>query len=69
MDKIPAAVVILIGTFIVSVVAGFNDELGKFLFAFMLIVAFIWLAGQGTQTHVASWEKIASATNVGVTLV
>lgn len=43
MDRIPQAVVILSGVLIVSIVAGFNDELGKFLFAFMLIVAFVWL--------------------------
>jgi len=48
-DKIPVAVVILAGTLIVSVMAGWNDNLGKFLFAFMLIIGAIWLIQPGTQ--------------------
>jgi hypothetical protein len=62
MDKIPTAIVILIGTFIVSVVAGFNDELGKFLMVYMIIVAFIWLAFAGPQTVVSKAETIVGAT-------
>jgi hypothetical protein len=58
MDKIPTAVVILIGTFVVSVIAGFNDELGKFLMTYMIIVALIWLAFAGPQKVITKAETI-----------
>lgn len=48
-DKIVPAVVILAAVLIMSVFAGFNDELGKFLFAFLLIFFFVWLASGGVQ--------------------
>jgi hypothetical protein len=71
MDKIPTAVVILIGTFVVSVVAGFNDELGKFLMVYMIIVAFIWLAFAGqAQSVVTKAETVVGASNAaGLTIL
>jgi hypothetical protein len=72
VDKIPAAIVILTGTVIVAVIAGWNNNLGKFLFAFMLIVAMVWLIGGGTQSELAKWAGIAksgTSTPSKVTLV
>lgn len=57
-DKLPAAITILVGTGIVAIIAGFNDQLGKFLFTFMVIVALIWLVGGGTQGKLADWSNI-----------
>lgn len=59
-DKIPAAIVILVGTGLLSIFAGFNNQLGKFLFAFMLIIAMAWLIGGGTQAHLAKWTSLGS---------
>lgn len=62
MDKIPAAVVMLTGVVILAIIAGWSTNLGKFLFAFMLIVAFVWLIGGGTQSELAKWTGIAKGT-------
>lgn len=67
MDKIPAAIVILVGTGLVAILAGFNDQFGKFLFVFMLIVAVTWLIGGGTQGHLASWSSIVTGKKTGGT--
>jgi hypothetical protein len=48
-DKIVPAVVILTAVMVMSVFAGFNDELGKFLFAFLLIFFLVWLGSGGVQ--------------------
>jgi hypothetical protein len=69
MNKVPAAIVILVGTGIVAILAGFNDQLGKFLFAFMLIVALIWLIGGTTQANLAHWSSIISGSSSGGTQV
>lgn len=71
MDKVPTAIVILVGTVILTIIAGFNQNLGKFLFAFMIIVALIWLIGGGTQSDIAKWTGIAkgsASSSSGVTL-
>ena len=65
MDKIPAAIVILVGTGIVAILAGFNDAFGKFLFVFMVIVAVVWLVGGGVQGHLAQWSSLATGTKTG----
>jgi hypothetical protein len=69
MDKIPAAIVILVGTGIVSILAGFNDQFGKFLFVFMIIVAFAWFMGVGVQGDVSRWASIASGSKGGTQVV
>lgn len=60
MDKIPAAIAILVGTGIVAILAGFNDAFGKFLFVFMVIVAAVWLVGGGVQGHLSQWSSLAT---------
>lgn len=55
MDKIPAAITILVGTGLVAIIAGFNNQLGHFLFVFMLIIAMIWLLGGGVQGDLTKW--------------
>lgn len=67
MDKIPAAIVILVGTGIVAILAGFNDQFGKFLFVFMLIVAATWLIGGGVQGHLSSWSSLVTGKKAGGT--
>lgn len=69
MDKIPAAIVILVGTGIVAILAGFNDAFGKFLFVFMLIVAFVWFVGGGVQGNLASWTKFIGGGSSGVQIL
>lgn len=69
MDKVPAAIVILVGTGIVAILAGFNDNLGKFLFAFMVIVAAIWLIGGTTQGNLTRWSSIISGSKTGGTQI
>lgn len=64
MDKVPTAVVILVGTVVLSIIAGFNQNLGKFLLAFMLIVAFVWLIGSGTQTDLTRWLSLGKTSDV-----
>lgn len=64
MDKVPTAVVILVGTVVLSILAGFNQNLGKFLLAFMLIVAFVWLIGSGTQTDLTHWLSLGKTSDV-----
>ena len=63
MDKIPTAIVILAGTVILAIIAGWNQNLGKFLFAFMIIVALVWLIGGGTQSDIAKWTGIAKGSS------
>jgi hypothetical protein len=60
MDKVPAAIVILVATGLLAIMAGFNDAFGKFLFVFMLIIAAIWLLGGGVQGHLASWSRLVT---------
>lgn len=69
IDKIPAAITILVGVGILSIFAGFNDQLGKFLFVFMLIIAFIWLIGSGTQTNLIRWTSNLSTSKGSAQLV
>jgi hypothetical protein len=76
MNKIPTAAAILIGVGVVAVLAGFNDQLGKVLMVFMIIVAFLWLIGGGTQTDLAKWTSMlggtgaaADATTAGLSLI
>jgi hypothetical protein len=57
-DKIPAAITILVGTGVLSILAGFNNQLGKFLLVFMVIIAMAWLIGGGTQGHLAKWTSL-----------
>lgn len=64
MDKVPTAVVILVGTVVLSILAGFNANLGKFLLAFMIIVAFVWLIGGGTQADLTRWLRLGKTSNV-----
>jgi hypothetical protein len=61
MDEIPAAIVIGSATLILSIIAGFNDNLGKFLFAFMLIFVFAWFIAQMSSptSPVKRWGAIA----------
>lgn len=69
-DKIPAAITILVGTGVLSILAGFNNQFGKFLFVFMLIIAAVWLIGGGTQTHLVKWTSIMTGnTGKGAQLV
>jgi hypothetical protein len=65
MDKIPAAIVILIGTGVVAILAGLNDAFGKFLLVFMVIVAVVWLMGGGVQGKLTSWTSLITGTNSG----
>jgi hypothetical protein len=62
MDKIPAAIVILIGTGIIAILAGLNDAFGKFLLVFMIIVAVVWLMGGGVQGKLTSWSSLITGT-------
>lgn len=66
MDKIPAAITILVGTGIVAIIAGFNEQLGHFLFVFMLIIALMWLLGGGVQGDLTKWTgTLTGNTNTG----
>lgn len=58
MDRVPTAVAILVGVGVVAVLAGFNEQLGKTLAVFMIIIAMVWLIGTGTQGHLANWESL-----------
>jgi hypothetical protein len=64
MDKVPTAIVILVGTVVLSIIAGFNANLGKFLLAFMLIVGMVWLIGSGTQSDLTRWLNLGKTSNV-----
>jgi hypothetical protein len=65
MDKIPAAIVIMIGTGIIAILAGLNDAFGKFLLVFMIIVAVVWLMGGGVQGKLTSWSSLITGTGSG----
>lgn len=67
-DKIPQAISILVATGVVAIVAGFNDQLGKFLLVFMIIVALLWLMSGNGNTVLANWSNIMSGNTKGTQL-
>jgi hypothetical protein len=68
IDKASGGIIIIGGVFVIAVVAGFSNGLGKVLFVLMLGYLLLWfITGSGTQT-IAGWVSKLPAAGQGVVI-
>jgi hypothetical protein len=70
-DKITGAVVVIIATGLMAVLAGFNEQFGKVLMIIMVGFLIGWLLTSGSQNDLTRWISLMSgpATDSAATLI